>query len=312
MQTAPTIVSLRGLAQKLGVSKEELRTMASEAGRHYREFTLKRGDKTRVIRPADPALKRLQKRIYRRLLRPLPMPTWLHGGIQHRSPLTNASVHLGKRYVVRLDIVEFFDRITPSQIFEVWRLLGYSPGLARLLTQLTTLRRSLPQGAPTSMALANLVLLEADQQILRIIAESGTQYSRFVDDIALSGDYPQFFIPQIAGILQRAGFSIRRRKTRIQGRGKRQEVTGCVVNNEGRLTKSRCRRDNVKAAIHQANLDETSLILTGQVLNGRIQDIRSTNVKAAERLQMLLDERLAAQASPRTSRRRHEPTLLIP
>ena len=277
--------------------------MAREAGRHYNEFTLKRGDKTRVIRPATPALKKLQKRIYRRLLRLLPMPSWLHGGIPRRSPLTNAGVHLGKRYVVRLDIVEFFDRITPAQIFEVWRRLGYSPRLARLLTQLTTLRRSVPQGAPTSMALANLVLFEADEQILRIIAGSGAQYSRFVDDIALSGDYPQRFIPQIARIIQQAGFSIRRRKTKIQGRGKRQEVTGCVVNNEGRLTKSRCRRDNVKAAIHQANLDEFYLLRTTQVLNGRIQDIRSTNIKAAERLQVRLAERLAAQSSPQASGR---------
>src|SRR6185436_20457188 len=84
-------------------------------------------------------------------------------------PQTNAFQHLGKHLVVRIDIQDFFSSITDRQIYSVWAdKLGNSPPVASLLTTLTTYRRHLPQGAPTSTYLANLVLLGADQVLTQL------------------------------------------------------------------------------------------------------------------------------------------------
>lgn len=277
----PDFVSLRDLSFRLGIGQEELLTLASKAGRPYLDFPLMKGDKIRQIRPCIGRLKFAQQRIQRRLLRELPLPEYLHGGIRKRSASTNAVLHLGQPYVVRLDVTNFFDEIKPAHIFEVWRCLGYSPRLARLLTKLTTARRSLPQGAPTSTMLANLVLLPADNAILEATSGSNLVYSRYVDDIVLSGAHPQAFIPEVCLQVQRLGFRIKRRKTQIQAHHRRQEVTGYVVNDKHKVSRSRSRRDSVRLAVyHFCSKGEGD----GRSVAGKIIDLKATNGGAAASL----------------------------
>jgi RNA-directed DNA polymerase len=146
------ILSLNRLAWTLGIPREVLESLAAVAGHHYRPFLLERqGKKPRLIDNPDRCLKDTQRKIYKRLLKDLKFPEYLHGGIKGKSPKTNAAKHLGKRLVVRLDLEDFFPSITNRQVYSVWsRNLDNSPPVSRLLTLLTTYRRRLPQGAPTS------------------------------------------------------------------------------------------------------------------------------------------------------------------
>lgn len=300
-QAEPEHVSLRALSFRLGVAQTELLSLAKKAGRSYTEFPLLKGDKVRQIRPSVGRLKVVQQRIHRRVLRHIPLPAHLQGGIRKRSASTNAELHLGQPYVVRLDVKNYFDEIKPAHVFEVWRRIGYSPRLARLLTKLTTARRSLPQGAPSSTTLSNLVLLPADDAILQAIAGSDAIYSRYVDDIVISGSHPQAYIPQICLQVQRLGFRIGRRKTSIQPNHERQEVTGYVVNNKLKISRSRSRRDSVRLAVHQicsrVEGDERSVA-------GKVIDLGITNSGAAAPLRRRLARRAGAQKAS-TEQRSH-------
>lgn len=161
--------SERRLAAALGLSQNEIACIAATAGDYYAPFLMRGGSKARLIDcPIDP-LKTVQKKIDRTFLRELFYPPHLHGGIRKRSPKTNATVHLGQPCVVRIDVQSYFPSVRHQHIYEVWSaVLGCSPDISRWLTQLTTWRGHLPQGASTSMSLANLALLGADEEILEL------------------------------------------------------------------------------------------------------------------------------------------------
>lgn len=173
--------SLRDLAFRLGVSQKTLKTVAAHAERYYRPFTRRRGAKVRQFdKPIGP-LRLLQDRIHERLLRPLQLPEYLHGGIPGRSAKTNVSAHLGQTTIVTADVGDFFPSITPRHIFHAWReTLGCTPTISRLLTQLTSFKGRLPQGAPTSTVLANLVLHSAEAEVRRACADLGLTHTTFV------------------------------------------------------------------------------------------------------------------------------------
>ena len=291
------------MSAALGLSKEEIRQLAAGAGGFYDPFRTQRGEKSRLIDcPVDP-LKTVQRRIDKALLGHLRYPPHLHGGIRKRSPKTNAAVHLGQSCVVRIDVRSYFPSIRHQHIYEVWcTILGCSPDISRLLTQLTTWRGRLPQGASTSMSLANLALLPADEEILRLAAEHDLLYTRYVDDLVFSGSNPRPIIQPVIGILRRASFSVSRHKIEIMSRKNRQEVTGYAVNRGDRVTKGGNYRDRIRAAIFQLQdlreapqLFETSL----RSIRGRLEHLRTVNPEAAS----TLDKRLAAVLLDRPSPR---------
>jgi hypothetical protein len=185
-------------------------------------------------------------------LRDVAFPEHIHGGVRGRSPFTNAEKHLGKRMIVRLDIVDFFTSVTSRQIYSVWvSKLGCSQPVATLLTKLTTYHRHLPQGAPTSTALANFVLLDAEEEIARCASESGCSYTRYVDDLFFSGDHPQDLIRSVVRALQLSGFRTSRDKLALMPAYALQEIAGLSVNSPEGPSVPRYRRHQIRAAIKQ-------------------------------------------------------------
>jgi hypothetical protein len=243
------ILSLRDLEFRLGFNRNVLLDTADTAPQFYRPFT-KRGSKPRLIDNPTGILKVIQARIQSNLLAKIPLPTHIQGGVSKRSPITNATKHLNANTVVTLDICKCFPSITNRQVFRAWRkIFGCSPTIAHILTKLTTFERHLPQGAPTSTTLANIVLSEIDDRIGTLSKARNVTYSRFVDDLIFSGTDARSVINEVVRILKMDGFRIPHAKMKVMGPRSRHQITGIVANRK--LGIPREQQAKIRAAIQQ-------------------------------------------------------------
>lgn len=156
------------LVRRLGVTEEELRAVRPA----YRRFRIpKRSGGMREVAAPEKPLKTLQRRILRRLLNRLPCHPHVTGFERGRSIATNAAQHLGKSVVVRMDIRDFFASTRSVRVEHFFRRIGWSSKAAQLLVHLCTDRGGLPQGAPTSPRLANLVNYRLDARLAALAAK---------------------------------------------------------------------------------------------------------------------------------------------
>lgn len=205
-----------------------------------------------------PELKDIQRRINRNILAGVPLARTVYGGVKGGSPRKNAGEHLHQRCVINMDVKEFFPNVRHYMVFRMFRHeLGFGSDVASLLTRLTTYRSYLPQGAPTSTPVANLLLAApVDVPVSAEAERSGLRYSRFIDDITISGANPRPLINTIARLLSRRRLPIHRRKAngrsklKITPSGRAQAVTGLSVNSPTGLSVSKARRDKVRAAVY--------------------------------------------------------------
>jgi RNA-directed DNA polymerase len=311
--------SLRWLSYAIQVPVERIRDLASRADRCYHPFLKVRRGKDRSIDNPNSELKTVQSLIRDNLLAPIPLSDIVHGCVKGRSALTNAMQHVGQRSVSSVDIRKCYPSITNRMVFRFFRdQLKLGPKLAAVLTRLTTKDGHLPTGAPTSDALANLILSPVDHDVVLIAERFGLQKTRFVDNIDFAGPRSREAIGPTIRSLQELGVAVAHRKVFNAGANRPHQVTGYTVNGR-RPSLSRKHRDNVRAACHQAirahergeSLDEMM-----PNLRGRLAHVRRTNPQTAERLQgMLLDAGVPRQlltisrpkraTSPKRSERRH-------
>jgi hypothetical protein len=221
------------LARRLGLPRAEL--AAFRCG--YREaFIPKRSGGTRRLLIPDDATRALQRRILHRLLRRLRAHPAAHAYERGRSVATNAAPHVGRAVVLKLDLVDFFPRTSAARVERYFRRIGWSRKAARLLVALTTHDGGLPQGAPTSPRLSNLVNGQLDRLVDRYVRKHRGAYTRYADDITIS--YPEDWPRYVRGTLQvvrrvaaTQGYRVHGRpKLGIWRRHQRQQVTGIVVN----------------------------------------------------------------------------------
>ncbi len=272
----------------------KLKAIAENAESLYSHRALKKGDQVRHIWVPNPELMSLLRRIHRRILTPITLPSSVHGAVQGRSPRTNAEEHLASKCVVKVDVQKFFDKVRHEFVYRMFRHeLGFGTGVSRLLTRLTTRGSSLPQGTPTSPAIANLLLIPIDGRLQGQSIVCGVKITRFVDDITVSGDDPRNLINVIARLLSSRRLPIHRAKKdrkvsklQIIGRSSRQEVTGLVVNGS-KPSIAKVRRDKVRAAIHQLTSAEDPS--QARSIAGRIEHVRRYNPGSAKRLTRQLE-----------------------
>ncbi len=284
------------------------RVTGDERLRHYRYAQLPRPKgPPRVIERPKPRLKALQRRLLHELLDWIPVHDAAHGFVRGRSARTHATLHTGRRVVVRLDLEDFFAGVTAARVYGILRTAGYPEAVAHALTGLCTnvvpvsesvpghyrLSRRLatphlPQGAPTSPALANLAAFTLDRRLTGLAAAVGARYTRYADDLVLSSDRrlrtPEAMIAEIAAD---EGFRVNVAKTRVMGRGRRQTVTGVVVNAHPNVP--RADYDTLKAILHRASLDGPAGLDPSHLL-GRIAWVESLNPARGAKLR----ERFAA------------------
>lgn len=301
------ILSLNELAWRLRVPLTRLHEIAADLVPHYRLKVWKKGDKVRHLHVPRAELKTLLRRIKKVVIDPVPLTSAAHGGVRGRSPRTNAEQHLGKRCVVTVDVKQFFPQVRHTMVYRMFRReLGFGRDVASLLTRLTTYRAELPQGSPTSTAIANLLLtMPLDRRIEADALSRDVKYSRFVDDAAMSGDNPQPLINQVARQLSTRGLRVHRPNTkepeksklRIMPRSGPQRVTGLTVNSSSGPSVSREGRDKVRAAIHAlpslAGPDAQKALAS---IKGRIAHVAQFNPGSADRLNLYLRKAISESA----------------
>ena len=245
---------------------------------HFR-WIKKRLGGWRLIESPKTTLKLVQTKILRELLDKVPVHAASHGFVKGRSILTNARAHVGQSVVLKFDLTNFYTTVSFARIVAIFRSLGYSREVAIWLGLLTTsavpgnlrfqdqgpyalvpyLRRHLPQGAPTSPALANLSAFGLDLRLTGLARSFGAHYTRYADDLTLSGPEElgkalRTLIPLTQQIIRQERFVLNPEKRRVLRSHQRQTVTGVVVNQ--------------KTNVSRGDFDRLKAILTNCVKQG--------------------------------------------
>lgn len=220
------------LARDLGVELKTLYALSNNLPAHYHTVELPKPDGgVRRLTVPDEALKRVQRAILNNLLVHMPLSPCATAYRCGGGAVYNASRHVGRPQVLRLDIRHFFDSVRYSAVKDaVFPPEIFSEPLRVLLTMLCYYRDSLPQGAPTSPAIVNILLRDFDRRVDRWCRGRGITYTRYCDDLTFSGADLTGVRPMAEAELRALGFFLNDRKTRLCLAGRRQTVTGLVVN----------------------------------------------------------------------------------
>ncbi|TWD92206.1 RNA-directed DNA polymerase [Neobacillus bataviensis] len=201
---------------------------------YYKEIQIsKRNGETRTLAIPDDNLKSVQKWILKSILEKMPISNSAKGFKKGLSIVENAKPHTNKDCVLSLDLKDFFPSITQGSVYFIFKEIGYTEEVSRLLTRLCTYQGQLPQGAPTSPYIANLVCRKLDIKLQEFACNQNIAYTRYADDLTFSANKElSEYIPRIKEIVIIQGFKVNDSKTRCRYRHQRQLVTGLVVNNE--------------------------------------------------------------------------------
>ena len=195
-------------------------------------------------------------------------------------------MHRGARVLVTMDIKSFFPSITNKQVFFVWRhLLNCSSWIAGILTKLTTFERHLPQGAPTSTTLANLVLYSLDVPIRSECDRKNVRYSTWVDDLAFSGDSAREIINVAVGALDSSGFAAPHKKQKIMGPGSRKVLNNVLMGKFPTVLPERI--SQLRSGIHKLKTRQVPITELGaylRSLEGSISQVASIDPRKGRRL----------------------------
>lgn len=217
--------------------------LSNHAEEHYTTIRIpKHSGGLRVIRQPDSLLKYIQRQILFRILVQIPVSDCAFAYRKGFSAADNARPHAGKDTVLKLDIHDFYENITFTAVYQhAFPETLFPPPIRTLLTHLCCYDSILPQGAPTSPCISNLVMRPFDETMKQWCGEQGITYTRYCDDMTFSGHFPgntaREVIDKTRGFLLRLGFELNQKKTRLIRRGCRQEVTGYTVNDRVRTSK---------------------------------------------------------------------------
>ena len=218
----------------------------------YFEIPKKSGGFRKISAPSH-SLKLIQRAIadvLTELYRPLPC---VHGFVPDRNIVTNASLHTNKKYILNVDIQDFFPNTTYASIIKVLKSAPFSfhDEVAKAIARFACLNGGLPQGSPLSPILTNMHCVTLDNQLSEFSKSYKLHYSRYADDLTFSGSKPVFdkrFFSSLNKIVRNSGYELKQSKTRIQSKNMRQEVTGLVVNDKINVNRQYIRE--LRAMIH--------------------------------------------------------------
>lgn len=254
----PRLETAEQIAEAMGITVSALRFLAFSRSTslvtHYVRFEIpKKTGGTRQISAPLPRLKRAQRWVLDNILDKVALHDAAHGFRKQRSIVSNARPHVGAEVVVNVDLKDFFPTLEYRRIRGAFRGLGYGEAAATIFALITSEpevdeieldgqtfyvangARRLPQGAPTSPAITNIVCRRLDARLAGAANKLGFTYTRYADDLTFSGPRTGdagAMLDRIRFIATDEGFAEHPHKTRVLRRGRRQEVTGVVVNHQ--------------------------------------------------------------------------------
>jgi hypothetical protein len=328
----PPVCTIGELARWLNLTPNELEWFADcrtqEAKlpegplRHYHyRWQLKREGSARLIESPKQRLKAIQRYLLRQILERIPPHDGVHGFRQHRSIKTFVAPHVGQQIVLRLDLKDFFPSVSRARVEAIFRTAGYPEKVAQRLAGLCTNtapgavirscpateprllhqhkllyhRPHLPQGAPTSPALANLAAYRLDCRLAGLAEAVGAHYTRYADDLVFSGSQEfsrmvERFYVRACAIALEEGFEVHTRKTRIMRQSVAQRAAGVILNRRANV--SRVEFDRLKAIIHNclargpAGENRSGVADFRAHLAGRVAHVAMLNSARGEKLRM--------------------------
>jgi len=220
------------VATQLNFSVEAIVDASERVGEFYHDFDRNVKGKLRHLTMARPPLRTLQRRILDRILCRLPVSKYAFGAIKGRTIRDNAIAHASAPFLAKLDIRDFYPSIRYQRIHDFFIEQECTPDVARILTRLTTRKHSLPLGTSTSPFLADQIVHPIDERIGGLARSLRLRYTRYVDDVTLSGPFDlEPIAKKIITIVRGSGFSIKRSKLEIYrpDDGKERVITGVRV-----------------------------------------------------------------------------------
>ncbi|MCB1681463.1 MAG: RNA-directed DNA polymerase [Alphaproteobacteria bacterium] len=323
----PALATSRDVCEWLEIDQPALEWFADTRKRqpHVRDERLlhytylwkrRRGKSPRLIESPKGKLKKFQRKILSEILNKIPPHEAAHGFARNRSIITHALLHTEKECVASFDLKDFFHAVPPARIASLFRALGYPHEVSRILSglclhapdahylgspltnlpfpvQKKILSPHLPQGAPTSPALANLCAFRLDVRLQSLAQSMDLTYSRYADDLTFSGGKDlkkqfSYLRGTLSEIAAQQGFKLNPEKTRLMTQAQRQVVTGVVVNKRPNI--SRAEYDRLKATLYQCAEGEEKDALLKQSLRGKVEFVRTLNPQRGEKLLRLWEK----------------------
>ncbi|WP_339885618.1 reverse transcriptase family protein [Polaribacter vadi] len=238
----PVIYNLTHFSKLVGFERNYIIQAAvaskySDAYYRYHKILKKNGDIRKIKEPL-PNLKTIQYWILNNILEKIEPSAFAKAYVKKRGLKQNIRFHIKQKIVYSFDIKDFFPSIKYSNIVSIFLNIGYSEELSIYLAKLCCLEEKLPQGAPTSPYLSNLVFKHIDANISKFCKEKKIRYTRYADDLTFSGEFDHKELYNfISAILLENDFEINKSKTKLMSREHRQIVTGIIVNDKPQLDK---------------------------------------------------------------------------
>lgn len=266
MSISVELTSEASLLTYLGVSSKELKKIWWFRERMYCEFDIyKKDNKKRIIYSPNERLKYLQRKIALLLSQIYRVRHPVHGFVANKSVKTNALSHIRKRYILNVDLKDFFPSITEKRVTGVLMSLGIDDRVSRIIGRLCCYNGYLPQGAPTSPVLSNMICFRMDKDFLSIAKSLRCIYTRYADDITFSSHQPMtalfedlvprlghfnpnLLMPAFRSIVATNGFIINPNKAHYADRHSRRMVTGIKINELLNVDRRYVR--NIRAALY--------------------------------------------------------------
>lgn len=267
------LYSKRKLSSILHLKYNYLVDVAERINKQYAPFQIEKKGKIRDIDNPLDELKSIQSKVHKNLLASYNFPANIVGGIKGKSIKSNARTHINKPVVVTIDVRDCFPNTSDFAVFNIFKkYFNCSDDIAALLTRLTTFRRHLPQGAPSSTILLNFIILDVMKDVEKVCKDLNLDVSVYVDDITISGEESVEIIDLIIKKLQKRGYAVRSKKVKVMRSNKPQIVTGLVVNKKISLPKE-------KLSLYRKKLYETESQKVVEGIRGYAKFINKNQLK---------------------------------
>lgn len=232
------------ISEALGINVQKLYQFSNNQHKHYTQCVIrKKNGKERKLSVPNKYLKYIQRLILEKYLYTLPVSEYATAYCPGKKLADNATVHIGRKTVLKLDISDFFNSIDYEMIYAVTKKLGLSAAATTLLSNICTVDSVLPQGASTSPYLANLVMKYFDERVGKWCEAREIVYTRYCDDMTFSGDFSAGKVTDYVGyMLMKQGFELNKCKIKKVSNSQQQCVTGVVVNEKLQISAEKRRK----------------------------------------------------------------------
>jgi len=219
----------------------------------YKKFRIKKrkGGYRGIAWPQN-TLMSIQKTIYSRILLQVNIHPAATGFRKGMSIVNNVKLHLGKEDIIKTDIVNFFGSIQQERVTKAFENIGYPSKISTVLAELCCLYGRLPQGAPTSPALSNIISYEMDKKLTFLSHKYRLAYTRYADDLTFSGTgvNPELILPEIKKAVNEECFILKGKKTRYISKNRRKIITGISISSGDKLTIPKAKKREIRKNVY--------------------------------------------------------------